>query len=177
MSTITSGFLPIDDLPSQDTIVALCKAAGYERSGISLRHQPSGPIVAWVKYGQTVTVPEALTQDWVAKFLLTNPASGVLVPRVFMAFVMAFKFSDNLDYTIGYIVMQYIDGVDCSKEDVALVAAAVQTLISVPAPSSVPGPVGGGRIVHSFFVDDWTSAITYDSVEELQQHIDVIIQC
>jgi len=47
-----------------------------------------------------------------------------------MAFTDA---SDNPDCTIGYIVMQYIDAVDCNTGDVELVAAAVQTLISVPA--------------------------------------------
>ena len=47
--------------PSQETIVALCNAAGSDRTGIPLCDQPSGPIIAWVKYGPNVTMAEALT--------------------------------------------------------------------------------------------------------------------
>ena len=169
MLSPNSGFPPADNLPSQKTIVALCRAAGYECTGIPLYSKPSGPIIAWVRYGPNVTMPAAFTQDWVAKYLEANPAGGVLVPRVFMA-----STDDNPNCTIGYIVMQYIDAVVCDTGDVELVAAAVQTLISVPAPSDAPGPVGGGPIIHNFFVD-WTSAITYESVEELQQHINGVI--
>lgn len=39
------GFLANDNLPSHDTIVKLCKAAGYKRTGIPLRNQPSGHII------------------------------------------------------------------------------------------------------------------------------------
>jgi hypothetical protein len=66
--------------------------------------------------------------------------------------------------------MGHIDTPDCDEEDEKLVARAVQTLISVPGPNSKPGPIGGGRTFHTFFVD-WTFAITYDMVEELQQHM------
>ena len=38
--------------------MALCNAAGFDRTGI---HQPSGPIITWVKYGPNVTMVEALT--------------------------------------------------------------------------------------------------------------------
>jgi hypothetical protein len=66
--------------------------------------------------------------------------------------------------------MQYIDAPECGEEDHQLVIRAVQTLISVKGPSSAAGPVDGGRVIHNFFVD-WTSAITYETVDELQQHI------
>ncbi|KIO16673.1 hypothetical protein M407DRAFT_246939 [Tulasnella calospora MUT 4182] len=97
---------------------------------------------------------EALTQGCIAKVLGANPGAGVQVPRVYMAFS-----SDDLDYPTGYIVMEYIDAPDCDERDYELVAKAVQTLISVPGLSSAPGPVGGGRIIHTFFME-WTSAIT-----------------
>lgn len=70
----------------------------------------------------------------------------------------------------GYIVMEYIDGSICDKNDVALVAAAVQSLISVQCPTRQPGPVGGGPIGHRFFVE-WNSSLTYPSVALLEAHI------
>jgi hypothetical protein len=59
-------------------------------------NQPSGPIIAWVKYGPNVTMAEALTQDYVARFLIANPAAGVRVPRVYAAF------SRHLQVQLGY---------------------------------------------------------------------------
>jgi len=67
--------------------------------------------------------------------------------------------------------MQNIDAPDCGEGDRQLVIMAVQTLISVKGPSSAPGPVGGGRVIHNFFME-WTSPITYETVNEPQQHID-----
>jgi hypothetical protein len=46
MSAPDLGFLANDNLPSRDTIMALCQAAGYDRSGIPLCNQSSGPIIA-----------------------------------------------------------------------------------------------------------------------------------
>ncbi|KIO23191.1 hypothetical protein M407DRAFT_78393 [Tulasnella calospora MUT 4182] len=170
MSAADFGFLANDNLPSREAIVTMCKTAGYKCRGIPIHIQPSGPIVAWIKYGPNVTMAEALTQDCVAKVLSANPAAGVQVPRVYMAFSI-----DNPTYPIGYIVMEHIDAPDCDEKDYELVAKAVQTLISVPGPNLVPGPVGGGCVTHTFFVE-WTSAITYDTVEELQQHINGILR-
>jgi hypothetical protein len=165
MSALNFGFLANDNLPSHKTIVAMCQEAGYERRGIPLRNQPSGPIVAWVKYGPNVAIAEALTQDWAARALSANPAAGVWAPRVYDAFLSA-----NPGCPIGYIVMEHIDAPDCDEGDERLVAGAVQALISVPGPNLAPGPIGGGRVIHTFFTD-WTSAITYETVEELQLHM------
>ncbi|KAI0277196.1 hypothetical protein BGY98DRAFT_1177311 [Russula aff. rugulosa BPL654] len=161
MSEPDFGFLANDNLPSRETIVTLCQAAGYDRTGIPLCNQPNGPIIAWVKYGQSVHMAEALTQDYVARFLIDNSLAGVRVPRVYAAFER-----DTPVCVIGYIVMQYIDAPDCGEGDYQLVARG---------PSSVPGPVGGGWVIHNFFVD-WTSEITYETVDELRQHINGIIK-
>ncbi|KAG8960492.1 hypothetical protein FRC00_000216, partial [Tulasnella sp. 408] len=154
-----------DNLPSRDDIVAMCKVAGYDCRGFPFPNQPSEPILAWIKYGTHVTMGEALTQDMVAKVFNTDPEASVRVPRVYQAFL-----SRILDISIGYIVMEYIDAPDCDARDSKLVAKAVQSLISVAGPSSAPGPVGGGPIEHNFFYD-WTSPITYATVEELEQHV------
>src|SRR5690349_2808200 len=110
MSIPERNFLADDNLPSRTAIVAMCQAAGYECRGIPLRNEPSGPIVAWVKYGPHVGMAEASTQGWVARFLSANPAVGVRVPRVYMAFS-----TDNSDFPICYIVMEYIDTPDCNE--------------------------------------------------------------
>ncbi|KAF9472750.1 hypothetical protein BDN70DRAFT_925524 [Pholiota conissans] len=61
---------------------------------------------------------------------------------------------------LGFIVMEHIDGV-CSDPDGALVAAAVEFLITIKNPTTIPGPIGGGLIIHLFFLD-WEVAIVYD---------------
>jgi hypothetical protein len=165
MSITDFDFLAIEDLPSHETIVALCDAAGYDCTGIPLRSHSSGPIIAWVKYGYYRTIAEALTQDYVAKVLNSRRVTDVRVPRVYQFFETEGPLSGT-----GYIVMEYIEAEDCGKKDHKLVAKAVQTLISVKGPNSTPGPVGGGRINHNFFME-WRSDIKYETVEELQQHI------
>ena len=56
------------------------------------------------------------------------------------------------------------------KSDAELIAAALESLVAINSPSSQPGPVGGGCIKHPFFVER-TSPISYETVEELEQHI------
>ncbi|KAG8909767.1 hypothetical protein FRC01_006736 [Tulasnella sp. 417] len=170
MSAPSSDFLANNNLPSRETIVAQCEKAGYDCRGIPLRDQSSGSIVAWVKYGPNVARAEALTQDFAAKALSDNAVAGVRVPRVYDAFSVTV-----LGCPIGYIVMEYIDAPDCGCGDEQLVARAVQALINVQTPDTTPGPVGGGRVFHTFFTE-WTSPVAYDTVEQLQQHINGILQ-
>jgi hypothetical protein len=67
-----------------------------------------------VKYGPNVTMAEALTQDYVATFLIANSADGMRVPRVYAAFSRDTSDS-GCRWAIGYIVMQYIDAPDCGE--------------------------------------------------------------
>jgi hypothetical protein len=115
----------------------------------------------WVKAG--VRMGEARTQRYVAQHLQNNAIATVRAPHVYLAFTWC---------GVGYIVSEYIDGKMCDDSDIPRVAAAVQALISIPtpSPSSAPGPVGGGPIEHPFFIDR-TSSIRYESVEELQDHV------
>ena len=130
--------------------------------------RPDQPIIAWVKYGPSVTTAEALTHDWVAKALDAEPVTHVRVPRVYDAWA-----TNSTYITFGYIVMEHIIAPDCEESDVELVAKAVEWFIRVPAPNSVPGPVGGGPVVHPFFCD-WKSRITlftYQTVDDPQDHL------
>lgn len=168
--TSSYGFLPNDNLPAQDRIVAMCQEAGH-LPGISLFTEPGGPIIAWVKYRPELPIEEALTQDWVAKQLNAIPEANVRAPRVYAYFMASHYCSKtHFTWTTGYIVMEYIDAPNCIFEDYEMVAQAVQTLISVRGPSSAPGHVGGGRVAHGFFVDG-VSPIRYKTTEDLQSHV------
>lgn len=115
----------------------------------------------WVKFGRSITMGEANTQHFVAQYLQANNITAVRAPRVYLAFTWG---------PFVYIVTEYIDGRMCDNSDIALVAAAVQALINIPSPSLTPGPVGGGLIEHPFFYDG-QSSIQYESVKELQDHV------
>ncbi|KAH8994621.1 hypothetical protein EDB92DRAFT_296942 [Lactarius akahatsu] len=77
---------------------------------------------------------EAKTQRFVAQYLEANDIPTVRAPRVYIAFTWG---------DFGFIVTEYIDGPICVNSDVALVAAAVQSLIAIPSPSSTLRPVSG----------------------------------
>lgn len=153
-----------DGFPTREEIVAFCCTKGFNIPGTPVLDS-SGALCAWVKYGRSVTMGEARTQSAVAGMVNSVGGTAVLVPKVYMAF------EDN---GRGYIVMEYIQGSDCSQSDVIKVAAAVQQLISLRIPATnAPGPVGGGRITHRFFVE-WTSAVPYGTVVLLQDHINKV---
>ena len=115
----------------------------------------------WVKYGGNITMGEAKTQHLVAEYLRDCNNPVVRAPRVFLAFTCGH---------CGFIVSEYIEGRMCEYADAPRVAAAVQALIAIPSPSATPGPVGGGLIEHPFFYYG-ESDIWYESVEELQDHV------
>jgi hypothetical protein len=162
--TILAEAVPAN-LPPPEQIVALCKEAGYDRNGIAYTDPSSGAILAWFKYGPNITMDEAFTQAWVANHLNAEPDAGVKVPSVYMAFT-----SPHSLCPIGHIVMEYIDAADCKRSDYRQVARAVNTLIRVKGPSSAPGHLGGGAVVHNFFFD-WESEVTYETIKELQDHV------
>ncbi|QRW00850.1 hypothetical protein RhiJN_28868 [Ceratobasidium sp. AG-Ba] len=169
MSPTTSEFLFNPALPSRDAIIALCRADGYKNRGIPLRGQSPESIIAWVKYGTGVRMPEALTQHWVATALEANPAVDLRVPRVYDAFM-----GEGVYRRIGFIVMEYIDASDCDNTDVQLVAQAVQVLIGLKA-QVPPGTIGGGPIRHNFYLN-CHSRVIYETVEELEDHINGILK-
>jgi len=71
-----------------------------------------------------------------------------------------------------------MDAPDCAEEDVTVVAHAVQALIGIRGPSSAPGHVGGGPVMHNFFVSDhWVSPFIYNTVNELQSHVNGVSEC
>jgi len=158
------------NIPNYETIITQCfdlgprQATDINISGvrITLDKRSDNEISdIWVKYGGRITMAEAETQRFVAQYLEDNDIPTVRAPRVYLAFT----WSD-----FGFIVSEYINGQMCGKSDIPLVAAAVQSLITIPSSSSIPGPIGGGLIEHPFLVER-TSSTRYESVKELQDHI------
>ncbi|KAI0047117.1 hypothetical protein FA95DRAFT_1519424 [Auriscalpium vulgare] len=121
----------------------------------------------WVKFGEEISMGEAMTQRFVAQHLESNQIAAVRAPRVYLAFTWGHD---------GFIVTEYIDGKMCDDSDIPLVVAAVQYLITIQSPSPTPGRIGGGLIEHPFFIER-TASVWYDSVKELQAHINGILRC
>ncbi|KAN0114171.1 hypothetical protein V8E52_006969 [Russula decolorans] len=131
MSAPDFGFLANDNLPSRDTIVTLCKAAGYDCSGLPPATSLPGP-----------SSPGTMLRGF--SLPIQQPACGS------HGFTRLSRDTSKSNWAIGYIVMQYIDAPDCGEGDHQLVATAVPTLIGLKGPSSAPGPVSGGRVIRNF---------------------------
>ncbi|TRM64601.1 hypothetical protein BD626DRAFT_492381 [Schizophyllum amplum] len=172
MTTTDYDFLPNSILPDRDAIITKCKEAGFcGGTGFPLRDANGEAIIAWVKYGPYVTVNEARTQDFASKELARTPDFALVkAPRVFDAFQW-----EHPAFTLGCIVMEYVDGSDCGPVDVDDVAKAVQRLIDIRGPDLAPGHIGG-TLVHSFFFLDWVAPARYTSVTDLQDHINNILK-
>ncbi|KAF9477560.1 hypothetical protein BDN70DRAFT_101049 [Pholiota conissans] len=167
------------NVPDPETIAWQCHAArqsqsrsAKEISGVALVGD-NGAAYCWVKYGRSITMAEARTQDFVWQVLSSSNHSGdsdsdasVRVPCVYLAFTWGI---------CGYIVMEHIDGETCENSDAERVATAVETLIAIQNPTLAPGPIGGGPIGHRFYIDWESCPVTYGSVSELQNHINEIL--
>ena len=116
---------------------------------------------------QCYRIDEARTQHWTANALTEAGVFDVQVARVFHTFTANYR-----GCSIGYIAMEYIDGVDCDSNDVNLAAKAVQALISLQIPlTATLGHIGGTRsIVHPFF-PEWLPNANYRTDEDFYNHI------
>lgn len=153
--------------------MAKCLRLGLVR-GTRIVDPSTGMVIAWVKFGPNVTINEACTQDWTAKALSAAGVSDLHVPRVFDAYTI-----DYYGNSLGFIAMEYVEGVDCDSKDAELVAKAVERLICLRAPPDATlGHVGGGAasIVHSFF-PEWVTNAEYRSDRDFYAHIHNVSVC
>ena len=169
---------PFPGLPTTNEIIDLCHKKGGGFNGLT--YPPNGTPIAYIKYGYSVTVGEMRTQLYVLNAFkqmvyASGPDSGSLVkvPEIYHAFECEGQ---------TYIVMEYVDGetvgaqLDRSSAETRdtiydQMAKAISQLLRVPIPSNQrPGPVGGGCIQHYFFQDD-VAVQEYQSVDQLQHHI------
>jgi hypothetical protein len=97
----------------------------------------------WPLHGSS-TAPHVTTgarmQGWTAKALESAPEYGLKAPRVFHAFTRKLSAC-----SIGYIVMQFMDGKNCDSSHVDAVARVVQVLIGLRGPDSTLGHIGGSN--------------------------------
>jgi hypothetical protein len=160
--TVKNSNLPVW-LPTPQDVVLMCEQNGHGPSTLIIR-SPGGSEAAFVKYGPSLAMGEARTQDYIADHVNSDKDLIVLVPRIYYAF----RYEG-----IGYITMQYIDGNDCNQNDLDAIALAVNRLRSIPSPTVSPGPVGGGPVTHRFFAGH-RSSVQYGSVEDLQEHVNKV---
>jgi hypothetical protein len=154
------------NLPSDEKIVAYCLGLGFRRRGTPIVDPSTSSIIAWIKYGPNVTIDEARTQHWTSNALCKAGVLEVQVAPVFHAFT-----AEHKGVPIGYIAMEYIDGMDCDSNDVDVVAKAVQELTRLRAPSL--GHIGGGgakSIIHPFF-PEWRPNANYRTNQDFYDHI------
>jgi hypothetical protein len=147
-------------LPTPKDVVLKCKENGHGPSVLTIL-SPDGSEAAFVKYGPLIDMGEARTQNFIANIVNSDKNIIVLVPRIYYAF----RYDG-----IGYMIMQHVDGSDSNQNDYDAIVLAVNRLRSILSPTESPGPVGGGPVTHRFFADH-QSSVQYDSVNDLQAHV------
>ncbi|KAI5992973.1 hypothetical protein EDD15DRAFT_2367773 [Pisolithus albus] len=165
-----------DDLPTHDYIVNACAEAGFLRNGVCI--QVAGKPPLWVKYGSDYVMrSEGRTQAHVARIVNADSENVVRVPDVHLGFSGGRQ---------GYIVKDYVRGETIAnrksptgnyyKKDVKAAVAAVKRLINITMPAdTAPGPVGGGLIGNSFFVECMSSR-EYSTVRQLQAQVNEVLR-
>jgi hypothetical protein len=101
---------------------------------------------------------EAYMWDWVGKVLNVDPEADVRVPRVYMTLTST---KPSWALGIGYVVMEFIDTLECTSKNAKPVAPAVEKLISIRGPSPAHAHVGGGPTAHTFFVNKLMAPFPY----------------
>jgi serine/threonine protein kinase len=108
--------------------------------------------------------------------MMNASGSGVKAPEIYRAFECERQTYIVMEYVDGETVGALLRGSSAEKSNWIYdqVAKAITQLLHVPVPSgSHPGPVGGGCIQHYFF-RDYVAPKEYDSVGELQRHINKV---
>lgn len=123
---------------------------------------------AVIKFGPGVSRAEALTQDYAYSHI--DPTL-LRIPRVYRYFTN----DSNPSWTIGYLVMEFIEGKSLDKFDsaqrshyAATIKTCLEYLWSIPVPSATqPGPVGGGQ-PKGYLWGDYGACTTFATTSELE---------
>jgi hypothetical protein len=124
----------------------------------------------FVKYDDyKILQPEIATQLYISNYA-ESQADAPHIPKVIHHF--------EGDQGSGYFAMEYIKLSDPSPSDLPeRTAEALKWLSGVPAPSGhVMGPLGPGRIRHSFF-KDYKAPMIFSSIKALELYIDKVCLC
>jgi len=168
-------------LPTDDEIIAFCEGQrALGEYSHTLAYPSRNAAIALIKYGGRPfgMMAEMLNQDFAFNALEGMPQqrrAGIHVPKIYRVI------EEGADGV--YIVMEYVNGKtlkelleegvshDQLQEYYNQIAKAIELFLSIKVPDGVtPGPVGGGIIKHPLFKDTIAS-IEYNSVDELQQHV------
>ena len=165
-------------LPTTNEVIALCREKGGNCNGFT--YPSDGNPIAYIKYGYTVTIGEVRMQRYVYDafgWMMNASVSGVKVPEIYHAFQSGCQTYIVMEYVDGETVGSQLRGSSMERKNWIYhqIAKAITQLLRVPVPSdSRPGPVGGGCIQHHFFRDN-VAPKEYDSVDELQRHINKVL--
>jgi hypothetical protein len=147
---------------TKDDIIDRCRRNGPMSNGF-LYPSSENPS-AYTKYGPSVAMGEARTQDYAFKQTKKKDGITIRIPEVYHTC----EFDGE-----ACIIMEYIKGKPVSSGQ--QVADAVAQLLSIlPPEGSCPGPVGGGIVKHPFFKEAVACEV-YKSVRDLQDHINNVL--
>lgn len=163
---IDIGFLNTDIpawVPSAKDVFCNCAKDNWRYANYTIPG-PDGENV-FVKCNWFLTMSEARTQHYLSTAVNSDTNPVVRIPRVYYAF---------RHNGLGYIVMEHVGNADCTEADFPAIMVAVRRLLTIPSPTDIPGPFGGGPIDHRMF-DDGPSAVRYPSVADLEHHMNRIL--
>lgn len=169
---------PVEDIISVFRATPAYKPNGHAVTGFGF---PTQQPVAYVKFGlPSMLKPELQNHQYVFGALRDMPPAktrGIRIPEIYRTLESDGKFFIVMEYVPGSTLGQLLDQKGGESKQGALtnhIARAMRLLMSIPAPAGQkPGPVGGGQIRHSLFKDD-TSYCVYQSVDELENHLNVV---
>lgn len=141
------------------------------------RQQP----LAHIKFGLPhILQPQLRNHEYVFKALRDmspDQTRGIRIPKVYRTLESDDYFFIVMEYIPGRTLQQLVDQEGWGPQKATLtnsIATAMRLLMSIPVPAGQkPGPVGGGHIRHSLFKDH-TSFRDYPSVDELEQHVNIV---
>lgn len=154
---------------SEEEIVEFCEQAQHNNCGAVHGYKFGHPLIKLsdqvvVKYGQGVTPQEASAQ----RFSWEKCDRRIVrVPRVYRFFTRKSGF-----WSVGYLIMEYVDGMTLDKmdkhalsESMPQISAAIQHINSIPG--LYPGPIGGGE-AHGILWSEVGSGRGFSSKNDLQ---------
>jgi hypothetical protein len=147
----------IPNLPSQNDVIAACAQNGDRVRQLTYLSKDRK---FFIKYGSSVTIGEAKTQQYFYEKIYSQRGTTFKIPEIYRAFEAGGR---------TYIVMEYIDIVSYASDEER--ANAVAQLVNIEHPSSaVLGPIGGGPLKHIFFAD-CEAPRQYSTVDEIQTYV------
>ncbi|PWY84478.1 hypothetical protein BO94DRAFT_423338, partial [Aspergillus sclerotioniger CBS 115572] len=151
------------NLPSRREIEKLRRENGPNTRHLTVTHNGKK---FFVKYN-SLQVEEVRNQQFFFDQIAKRADSPIRIPEIYEVFETKHD---------GYIVMEHID-IDHFASDKQRSTAITELVTIEPPPHAPLGPIGGGLIRHHFFdFIDAEAPVVYDSVEDLESHINRVLK-